>query len=802
MEKKFITTNSNNQVNRINKKPVINTNQTQINSLININKINDNEIFPKKSETTFYTKINNKINRPKKYARPNSKEIKDNNNIKKPNKLKENVKIIELNHPLNKTDIKSNNNNKIETKMKNIKVNKINFDKIEIKERANLYHNNIINSIKTESNINCQPINNIYVSNKSFCADADDNYNNKTTIVIKRLDKEFSKKRITFKDMKTFFAHIEIFFSLYLKKLFKYFLEKIELYEKSKINKDIIFSNDEFKENKFRPIVNVNNSHCALYYSINVNQDKLINSLLSGKNFPSFSQNNCTRLTKKNQNKNQNKRLDFNDPNIFKRNKNMAINPIKFSFNSENFIQDKHNSFNFIKKTLTNNINRDIINNINKLKIENNNSNNDIKIKVSPIKEMNINIGKLNTSNLYKNNNNKTSNININYKTNLINKMKNTNTDLFQVNLERNKLKKIKSMKNDIYIKPKENVNKKPIKEIKITNKLSNKKVQANINIYNSFNKIKANKNSKKTNETSNNEQNIIKKIYIKRGSQISNNFNLTNIPHYNSTFINFKADNEKSVNDVLLIKEIQTLDNRLYINVKYMPFKKQNHIKNIKKFYHGENEQIVRLYSISIINKKIYLNKELFENLKMYNLNNYKGIVDYCYFDNDKTKNFKNIINLINIIKKIISNEILKILSKKFAIKILLKSLLNRRYKRTIKEFFSRFIENSQIKADNSIKVIYHKINYNDDFNKNNKFQTPKNGNKLKRIINSKQYTITHKNSMKQNNFRKRLIENQNHPFKESFSNNTYKVNRKKISNNIQIDKISQNQTENNQNL
>ena len=54
----------------------------------------------------------------------------------------------------------------------------------------------------------------------------------------------------------------------------------------------------------------------------------------------------------------------------------------------------------------------------------------------------------------------------------------------------------------------------------------------------------------------------------------------------------------------------------------------------------------------------------------------------------------------------------------------------------------------------------------------------------------------------MKQNNFRKRLIENQNHPFKESFTNNTYKVNRKKFSNNIQIDKISQNQTENNQNL
>ena len=799
MEKKYITSNNNNQINRINKKTVIKTNQTKINSQIKKSKINNNEILPKKSETTFYTKMNTQINRPKRYARPNSKELIDNN-IKKPNKLKEKENILELNRSLDKTERKPDNNNKIEERIKNIKVNKINFNKIEIKDS----NNNINNNIRTNTNINYQPINTIYLaknnknsfintnlSNRSFGND-DYNYNNKANITIKRLDKEFSKIRITFKDMKTFCAHIEIFISLYLKKWFKYFLQKIELYDKSKINKNIIFNNDEFKDNKFRPIVNVNNSHCALYYSINVNQDKLINSLLTGKNFPSFSENTYTPLTKKIQNK------MYNDHNISKRNKNNII-PIELNFNSDNSFQDKHNSFNYSKKTLKRKINRDLINDINKVQIENNNSSIDTKIKISPIKEMNINIGNLNRSNLFGGNK---GNINDNYKTNLINKMKNTNTDLFHVNLEKNKLKKIKSLKNDIYIKPKENVNKQPIKEIKITNKLSNKKVQTNINIYNSFNKIKPSKISKKSNEKIlNNEQNTIKKIYIKRGSQISNNFSVSNISHYNSTFINFKADNEKSINDVLLIKEIQTSDNRLFINIKYMTFKKQNFIKNLKKLYYGVNEQIVRLYSISILNKKIYLNKELYENLKMYNLNNYKDIVNYCFFDNDKFKHSKNIINLINKIRAIISNKILKIISKKYAKRILLKTLLNKKYKRTIKFFFSKFIYNSQIRTDNSIKVIYHKINYNDDFNKNSRFQTPKNGNKFKRIINSKQYTITHKNSMNKNNFTKKLIENQQ--FKESFSNNTYKVNRKRFNKiNIPFNKISQNQTENNTNV
>ena len=97
-----------------------------------------------------------------------------------------------------------------------------------------------------------------------------------------------------------------------------------------------------------------------------------------------------------------------------------------------------------------------------------------------------------------------------------------------------------------------------------------------------------------------------------------------------------------------MLVKEIRTLDNRLFINVKYLTLKKQNNIKKLKNIYKGEDGQIVRLYSISIINNEINLNKELYENLKMYNLNNYKDIADYCFFDNDKNKNIKTIKEIL----------------------------------------------------------------------------------------------------------------------------------------------------------
>ena len=362
----------------------------------------------------------------------------------------------------------------------------------------------------------------------------------------------------------------------------------------------------------------------------------------------------------------------------------------------------------------------------------------------------------------------------------LLNKMKNCCTELYNINCEKSRLKKIKSVKNDIYIKPQENIKKQSIKEIKIQkNKLTPKTSYTNINSFSSFCKINNRIQKKNDIRIQTNEQNMIKKIYIKRGNQNNNVFNYSNISHYNSTFINFKADNEKSINDVLLIKEIQTLDNRIFINVKYMPLYNKNHIKiNRKKRYIEKNSQIARLYSISIINNKISLNKELYENLKMYNINNYKGMTEYYFFDNDKNKILKNIINLINIIKSIISNKILKILSIKYAKRIALKTLLKKNYKKIINKYFTKFIYNTEIKNNKIIHVIYHKINYNDDFNKNNRFQTPKNENKFKKIVNPRFYNLTYKNPNNQINFRKKIIENQ--PLKDSFSNVTYKAQKK----------------------
>ena len=826
MEKKINSSNNIFQdIKTKRKNMLLNMNQIQINSHIKKSKINNNEIYPKRVETNFFSKINNQVNKPKKNVRQNSKEIKENN-IKKPNKIKEKRKIIIIeNSPANKTEIRHDNNiNKLQNRL-GIKVNKINFDKNEFENELNPNCNTTTNTNNTNinTNINYQQINTIYLTkpyNATFLNNLTNNspnnkihfydknkynteanykYNNRTALVKRKLTKELSKKEIKFKDIKTFIAHIEIFFSLYLKKVFNYFIENMKLYEKQKKIK-YIYNNDEIKENKFRPIVNVNNAHCALYCSINVNQDKLINTLLNTQNFSSFSKNTYTPLTKKKQSNNENCILKSNDNGVFKRNKNIGINPIELNFNTEKFTRDNNfNFFNLTKRTLPKN-NTDLINekiyddDNNKTTINNNN------IKISPIKEMNINLGQLNLSklndidkfNLNKTNLHKSNNkilFNSDFKNDLLNKMKNTNANLYQINLDKNKLKKIKSAKNDIYIKPKENANKQPIKEIKIKNKFSPKNNISNINIYNSYYKMNSNIIMKKNNERAlNNDQNMIKKIYIKRGSQISNNFNCSNIPHYSSTFINFKADNEKDINDVMLVKEIRTLDNRLFINVKYLALKKQNNIKKIKNIYKSEDGQIVRLYSISIINNEINLNKELYENLKMYNLNNYKDIADYCFFDNDKNKNLKIIFNLINTIKNIISNKILKRLSKKYAKKILLKTLLNKNYKRNIKIFFLKFIRNCQIRTFKNI-VIYHKINYNDDFNTNNRLQTPKNYKRFKRSYNSGLNNLAHDNSLGQNSFRKRIINT--HQFTDSFSNSTFKKHKKIFSNNNQFNRI-----------
>ena len=787
MEKKIVSSNKVILDKKLNKRNIIITNQSHIKSFIKNFKLTKNEQTSNKSEMNYYTKTESNINKQKKCTNNISKEIKDNN-IKKLNKIKEKEKekIFVTNNSLNKSEIKSNN--KTDTKFGNIRVNKINFDINDGKNKMDLYTNSNTNyrqinyiHLKNKKNKNSKSnnlknITNEYSENKdesdiqsnknikksllyNFSNELICKYNNRTAIVRKRIGKEeSSKKQIKFKDMKTFLAHIEIFMSLYLKKIFNYFLQKIQIYDKPKENPGI-FNNNSYH---LRPIVNVNNSHCSLYCSINVNQDKLINTLLNNKHFSSFSQNINTPINKKKQNKIENNiEIKSNDNNIIKRNRNFPINSIGINLKTENSPRI-NNKFNIISKKNSNEDNNEKI-------FDKNDSNNNIKI--SPIKELNINLGQLNFFKFSLNkqneiNNNKFEN-NISSRTNLLNKIKSCKENLYQINFKKNKLQTIKSAKNEIYIKPKETQQKKPIKEIKIQNKLSTKNNYLNINSYNTFHKI----NNKISKRNCHNEDNIIKKIYIKRGNQMNNNFDYSTFSHYNSTFINYKADNEKNINDVLLIKEIQTLDKRIFINIKYIQINKNSNINRFrKKFYNGEKVQIVRLYSISINNNKISLNKELYENLKMYNLNNYKDIADYCFFDNDKNKNLKNLVNLINKIKIIIFKKILRILSKAYSKKSIIKTLLIKNYKKNIKRFFLRFIKNTLIQKDANHKVIYHKINYNDDFNTNNRFQTPKNIDRFKKINNTKSYNLTYKNSNNQINFSKILIDK--HTPKESFSN------------------------------
>ena len=787
MEKKIVSSNKVILDKKLNKRNIIITNQSHIKSFIKNFKLTKNEQTSNKSEMNYYTKTESNINKQKKCTNNIYKEIKDNN-IKKLNKIKEKEKekIFVNNNSLNKSEIKSNN--KTDTKFGNIRVNKINFDINDGKNKMDLHANSNTNyrqinyihlknkKNKNSDSNNLRNITNEYSENKdesdiqsnknikksllyNFSNELICKYNNRTAIVRKRIGKEeSSKKQIKFKDMKTFLAHIEIFMSLYLKKIFNYFLQKIQIYDKPKENPGI-FNNNSYH---LRPIVNVNNSHCSLYCSINVNQDKLINTLLNNKNFSSFSQNTNTPINKKKQNKIENNiEIKSNDNNIIKRNRNFPINSIGINLKTENSPRI-NNKFNIISKKNSNEDNNEKI-------FDKNDSNNNIKI--SPIKELNINLGQLNFFKFSLNkqneiNNNKFEN-NISSRTNLLNKIKSCKENLYQINFKKNKLQTIKSAKNDIYIKPKETQQKKPIKEIKIQNKLTTKNNYLNINSYNNFHKI----NNKISKRNCHNEDNIIKKIYIKRGNQMNNNFDYSTFSHYNSTFINYKADNEKNINDVLLIKEIQTLDKRIFINIKYIQINKNNNINRFrKKFYNGEKVQIVRLYSISINNNKISLNKELYENLKMYNLNNYKDIADYCFFDNDKNKNLKNLVNLINKIKIIIFKKILRILSKAYSKKSIIKTLLIKNYKKNIKRFFLRFIKNTLIQKDKNHKVIYHKINYNDDFNTNNRFQTPKNIDRFKKINNTKSYNLTYKNSNNQINFSKILIDK--HTPKESFSN------------------------------
>ena len=671
--------------------------------------------------------------------------------------------------------------------------------------------------------------------------------NNISTGKSKESDKS-SKNIINFKNIKTFYAHLEIFISLYLKRIFKYFIEKIKIYKKSKnIMQNIeINQKEDSKHINYRPIVNVNNAHCSLYCSINLNQDKLLNTLFDNRNIY-ISNNAFTPLTKSND---IGKIKHFEKEEINnKKNRILLINPeYDINLGTNQRIDNTNSNSIYIPKKKISKSNTDLLKDI-KANINNKN------VKSSPIKEMNINLKQINVCRLndlnqlylnrtlYKNNTH-----NYNYSemnpiiklnnNNISNHVKYNSNNIFPINNnsnnntneEKNKLKKIQSAKNGIYMKPKEKVNKKKIKEIKIKNKLtpikkdiisSRKenyvKSESILTTYNSFNKTKYLNDNSRIYENlhtinSNKGGNPIKKIYIKRGSK-QKNPNIMNLKEnlfdsykkqFYSTFLNFNT-NKIKIDDEILIKQIVTSDKRLFINIKYINYGGNNNIKkkknNIIKVLNLKNSNEC---SLSIISNKIELKKEIDNNMILNKYNHNLKMQDIYSFDNDKTGKIraKNIsfsfkeyppskeesiefsnesgIKFINILKTFIAKNVGKYLFTKFKKIKYLMVLLNNKKQNFIKLYFSKWkkkLNNRQIKVDKSNCKVYHKINYNDDFNLNKRLKTPKNIQKYENLYancKTKAYNLTIYNSINQFKSKNRL--NSKNNIKDFSSNKKYK--------------------------
>jgi hypothetical protein len=631
-----------------------------------------------------------------------------------------------------------------------------------------------------------------------------------------------SKLLLSFKNTKTFYAHLEIFISLFLKRIFKIFLQKMKIYVKAKKAYDDI---DGIKGNTHRPIVNVNNAHCSLFCSINLNEDKLFNTIFDAKNINAFANYGLTPLTRRAEVIHNRDFVKEEMINNDKRNKIIYINPqLELNLNTNTRLDSLNNKTVYIPKKKLNKNNTDFINsntnnnytNINTCEnLMNDKINN---MKTSPIKEMNINLKKINVcrlnelnqlylNTLYKsnsgnlnipginhpiikinrNNNNNNNNNNIattnrpKYNSNNIITIDNISDNNNTTNKNKMKLKKIQSAKSGIYVKPKEkNIGK--IKEIKIPNKISplkneidyNKKfnIKTDADIFDDYNKEKLliNEKSKKKDlflYTIGNERddNAIKKIYINRCSQqkTPKNINNNNIKDnlfdsykkkFYSTYLNFNKKNLNNINNEILVKQIKTSDKRLFVSIKYFILINKNYKKNKQKF---NFLKINRQDYISIINNKLITKKEFDENTSITNLNNYDfKILDIFSFDNDKKcKNkSKNIsfpfkaylpskeesieINNLNIylitfikcLKLIIVKNIRKDIFKKLKKMIYLNKIINIKNNKIIYYYFSIYknkIKDQCSKIDKNNCGIYHKINYNDDYNINKKLKTPK---------------------------------------------------------------------------
>ena len=430
-----------------------------------------------------------------------------------------------------------------------------------------------------------------------------------------------------------------------------------------------------------------------------------------------------------------------------------------------------------------------------------------------------INVCKLNelnqlylSQNLYKNNNNNSLNfseinnlLNINnntlhtkFNSNFIQIDENDNRNNTNNNLSKEKnykLKKISSAKDGVYTKPKDNNKKKIIKEIKIqknqstpfkneinyNNKTKKIRTENIITISNSFINNKNEDLINNNNLNTSKEKNMIKKIYIRRKSKNENKSD-NNISKEKddikekqglSNLLSFKKKKEtKKIfeNNEIIIKDIKTSDKKLYINIKYIIL--NNNFKSSNRVYDSSTLKIENKNQVSIINNKIILSESIINNIKF-------PISDIFSFDNDKkgrnkTKRKKLIKNeFLNKLKKLffkyIRKEIIQIISelKRNKRNTLLRKILVNNDKKVLKKYFWKFKLKNKVnkknvnknKSEKKICSIYHKINYNDDFNLNKRMKSPNDKEKINNMnCKAKIYNLTTQNSILQNKTKNRI--------------------------------------------
>ena len=645
---------------------------------IKVNKLNSNDISLKSINSIYF-----KTNRDFYHSKPLNKRNKSSNyfiddyntinytNINNINNI--NSTLFPYNkHKRTKSDFIFLNNNFI---------NKTNNDE-NIYSKFNTIRDNIINNLITTEN----------------------NNNNKET----------EEDIYNFKNMKMFYAHLELLLSLYLKRYFKFFIQRIKQYEKIKNIVNVNLYNALNNNNNNQPIINLNNAHCSLYCSININKDN--NEIFDTNN--NINNNNINQNSKILNKNNKNHFCSMKDI----KNKNIYVPKNK----SKNLKQNKSKVF----------MTKD------KNKINNNNMK-----KSSPIKEMNIDLKKMN-----------------------INQNKIKNQRAINSKNEKNKLK-ISNSKSNIYKRPKDsnNTTKNIIKEIKIQNK------ELILTPYENKNKKFFDTIYSYQQSTINKENNNIKKIYIRKNNSNEMDNIKTNLfrNKSNLSFLKSFSDYIQYKQKETLIKKIITADKRIFININYI---------NIDSFLGNNNNNKNSIYSLLKIENTLSLTIIKNTLLIMDNINQNMILSDIFIFDNDKNNNLnykkiskayfneiqntkdnncKNKIDIFkfsNVIKDIIIINIRKYLLNKFKKDIHLRKLISIKTKKILNYYFKKFLHN---KNNNSIKSgIYHKINYNDDFNLNKKVKSPmsiKNNNnyhwKINAFsLNSKNNNILYRNKNKKN--------------------------------------------------